>query len=473
MNREASSFRDNSGFVFYDDRGENVYRAVSTTYQSHYEMLLSSGLYGKLTDKGMLLPHEETESSTDLPEGTQETNTLGMDIFKILKPEKIRFISYPYEWSFSQLKDAALLTLQIAKESFQHGMILKDASAYNIQFVRSRPVLIDTLSFEKYQENTPWIAYHQFCKHFLAPLAVMAHVDISLGKLLGSYIDGVPLDVASRLLPMRTYFSSLFLHVHLHARQQTKYKDSGALPESERKKSRISRNGFLGILSSLEGCIERLHPACSHTEWGAYYSITNYSDVSSEHKVSLVERYIERANPSFLLDIGANSGPFSRIASRKGIFTVSADIDPLAVDANYRKGKADGEGSLLPLMLDITNPAPSIGWANEERSSFFSRVPDDCTIMALALVHHLAISNNLPLEKIAGFFHKKARYLVIEFVPKSDSQVQKLLATRKDIFDSYTLTSFEEVFSRYFMILEKEEIKDSKRVMYLMSRKAA
>jgi hypothetical protein len=464
MKTEPSSFRDNSGFIFHDDI--HVYRAIRESYRRDYDLLMSSGLYKDLVSKTLLISHEECDiDAVTLPEASAD------DVFKIIRPEKVRFISYPYEWSFSQLKDAALTTLEIARESFRYGMVLKDASAYNIQFVKGRPVFIDTLSFESYEAGSPWVAYHQFCKHFLAPLSLMSYVDASLGHLLKHHIDGIPVQLASRLLPCKARFSSLFLHIFLHSRQQDKYNESTSPEVLQKTRRQMSKNGFLGILANLESCIRKLQIHGSKTEWGEYYRNTNYSEASSGEKARIVEQCIQQANPESVLDMGANSGPYSRIASAKNIFTISADVDPVAVDANYRKVRDRNECDLLPLVIDLTSPSPSIGWSNDERASFFSRIPENCTMMALALIHHLAISNNVPLRKIADLFSEKASFLIIEFVPKTDSQVRKLLATRKDIFDDYTVEGFEEVFSQYFTIIRKEAVQGSERFIYLMSRK--
>lgn len=208
------SFRDPSGFVFRQDG--IIYRHVNIVYKENYDYLITSGLYQDLTGRGLLIPHDEVDIDYAKSESA----------YKTLRPKLVEFISYPYEWCFSQLKDAALTTLQIQKRSLEYGMTLKDASAYNIQFMAGKPTLIDTLSFEKYHEGEPWVAYKQFCQHFLAPLALMSYRDIRLNQLFRIYIDGVPLDLASSLLPLRTRFNPpLLFHIHLHAVSQKHYAD--------------------------------------------------------------------------------------------------------------------------------------------------------------------------------------------------------------------------------------------------------
>lgn len=454
----SSSFRDPSGFLFWRDGV--LYRQVNASYRQDYDLLVSSGLYGRLVDEGLLIPHEEV----DLPEPAAP------GAYKTLRPERVPFISYPYEWSFAQLKDAALTTLRIQRAALERGLSLKDASAYNIQFVRGRPLLIDTLSFEKYNEGAPWVAYRQFCQHFLAPLALMGYVDPSLGQLLRLHIDGVPLSLASRLLPFRTRLRfSLLTHIHLHAGGEKRFAE-----RADRVTGRsMSRTAFMALLENLQSAVEGLRRRSGSTPWSDYYQTSNYSPEALQHKAALVTEFIAEMEPAprTLWDLGANTGYFSRLASRKGIDTIAFDSDPGCVEACYLEARRDGDAHLLPLVVDLTNPSPAIGWANEERMSLVARGPADAAL-ALALVHHLAIGNNLPLGSIAAFLCRICRWLVIEFVPKEDSQVKRLLASRKDIFPDYRQEAFEAEFGQHFTIRRAAQIQDSLRTLYLMrSRK--
>ena len=372
-----------------------------------------------------------------------------------------------------------------------YGMILKDASAYNIQFRQGKPILIDTLSFEIYQEGRPWVAYRQFCQHFLAPLVLMAHTDIRLSQFSRIYIDGISLDLASKLLPKRTWVNfGLLSHIHLHAKSQKRFAATttspfskggtrGILPSPVSTISKVSKTALLGIIDNLETATRKLNWKPAGTEWGDYYEDTNYSSEALNDKKKAICKYLDEIKPKTLWDMGANTGLFSRLASDKGIQTISFDIDPAAVEKNYRMvqgGKKKGalpldqQAGLLPLCLDLTNPSPAIGWANEERHSLLERGPVDA-IMALALVHHLAISNNLPFPQIAQFFSTLCQYLIIEYVPKTDSQVQRMLSIRGDFFSDYTQVYFEATFSDRFSILKRENIIDTKRTLYLMENK--
>jgi len=455
INYEPSSFRDPSGVIYYQDN--TVFRQVNPSFQPHLDTLFTSGLFDTLTQEGMLLPHTRLKKP-QLP-----------GAYATFRTEKLPFISYPYEWTFSQLKDAALLTLTLQKTALEHGMTLKDASAYNVQFLNDKAVFIDLLSFEIYESGKPWVAYRQFCQHFLGPLLLMSLVDIRLAQLLRVYIDGIPLDLVSKLLPKHTYLSlPIASHIHLHARNQQKF--AAARDKAPTQSLGLSKLAQLGIIDSLQTLIQSLTYGDKNTEWGEYYTFTNYSDEAFLNKKRLVEKYLERIKPQTVWDIGANTGEFSRVASQKGIFTVSSDLDPVAVEKNYLYVKHHQQKNLLPLIIDLTNPSPALGWANIERASLIERGPADL-VMALALIHHMAISNNVPFTQIAEFCRRIGKALIIEFVPKSDSQVQKLLATRQDIFDSYSQENFEQQFSNFFKIVEKTAIPESQRTLYLMTAK--
>lgn len=450
----GSSFRDPSGFLF--QRGGNLFRQVNLGYKEHYDKLMASGLYQELVDARLLIPHEEVSIDPAEPKNA----------YKIIQPESIPFISYPYEWGFSQLKHAASTTLEIQKRTLKYGMSLKDSSAYNIQFHQGHPKLIDTLSFEIYQEGQPWTPYRQFCQHFLAPLSLMAYRDVRLSQLLRVFIDGIPLDMASKLLPFRTRFTfPLLLHIHLHAASQRRY--AGKAVETSRQMSKVS---LQGLIDSLESGIKHAHWTPKETAWGDYYDKHNYTPAGLEDKRTVIASYLEMIKPGDIWDLGANIGIFSRIASELGIPTIAFDIDPGAVEQNYLECLSKSEPNLLPLLLDLTNPSPSIGWQNQERMSMLERGPADA-LLVLALIHHLAISNNVPFTRLGRFFAQMGRWLVIEFVPKDDSQVQRMLSTREDIFSDYDQEHFESTFGDFFTIHQTHEVRDSKRSLYLMEKR--
>jgi hypothetical protein len=452
----ASSFRDPAGCVFRRDGV--LYRGIRAPGRPHYDALMASGLYRELVDAGLLVSHEEISPGPDTAGGFS----------KILRPEEIPFISYPYEWSFSELQDAALATLEIEKRALRSGMTLVDASAYNIQFLRGRPVLIDTLSLRRAEEGKPWTAYRQYCQHFLAPLALMSLKDVRLGQMLRVHLDGIPLDLASALLPWSSRRRpSLFLHLHLHAGSQKRFQARPA-PVS---RGRVGSRALLGLVDSLESGTRKLGWRASGTEWADYYEDTNYTSAGFEDKRRAVEEFIAEVRPRTGWDLGGNVGTFSRIAAASGANTVSFDVDPACIERSYLRVRTDRETRLLPLIADLTNPSPGIGWENRERLTLLERGPADA-VLALALIHHLAIGNNVPLDKAAHFFAKAGNALLIEFVPKSDSQVKRLFVTREDIFDSYTQEEFERAFSGPFRIKRRMSVSGSERSLYFLERKS-
>lgn len=452
------SFRDPSGFIFsYEGK---YFRQVNNTYKDNYNLLIESGLYDSLTNENLLISHKEVNQQPPIPESS----------YKVILPEQIPFISYPYEWSFSQIKEAALATLAIQKKALEFGMILKDASAYNIQFIDGNPVFIDTLSFEKYEDDQPWVAYKQFCQHFLAPLSLIAYRYEASQKLLTTFLDGIPLDVASSLLPLKSYFNfGLFIHIHSHAKSIHKHSDTKKTTYSASAISFKKANHF-ALISNIQSTIKKLSWLPHKTEWADYYSDTNYESSSFSIKKSLVEKFISYVEPKTVWDVGGNTGEFSRLAANKNIFTVSMDIDPAAVEKNYLQLKTKNEKNLLPLLIDLSNPSPAIGWNNNERMDLTERGPVEL-ILALALIHHLAITYNITLQKIASFYASLTNFLVIEFIPKEDSQVKRLLKSRKDIFADFTESGFENAFKENFNILEKSKIEHSCRTLYLMKNK--
>lgn len=447
----GASFRDPAGFVFSTTDG-TILRQINQAGKADYDLLMSSGLYDELVETHELVTHRRIDHKKAPAPG----------VAYVIEPQRVPFISYPFEWSFSQLRDAALLTLSIQKKALAHDMSLKDATAYNVQFLRGKPVFIDTLSFEAYRTGTAWQAYRQFCQHFLAPLALMTHTDVSLSQLLRVHLDGIPLDLASRLLPRRAKVRpGIAMHIALHGKAQ-KAKEA----EHKQQTRPVSEMGLAAILDSLVRTIRRLTPPDATTEWGDYYDKTNYTPEAADAKARLLAKLVKPLNAATAIDIGGNNGRYSRVLNDLDIVTVCTDIDPNAVEANYRFAKHHKETRMLPLLVDITNPGGALGWANKERERVQTRLACD-VVVALAVVHHLAISHNLPFSNIARYLATLGRHLVIEFVPKGDSQVNKLLSTRKDIFPEYTEAGLEKAFSEYYTLIQKQPIAGTKRTLYV------
>jgi hypothetical protein len=457
----AVSFRDPAGFVY--TQGGELRRQVNLDYRVHYDRLTGSGLYGELVDAGLLIPHEELEA-----EGREPSRA-----YKVIRPEPVELITYPYEWSFSQLRDAALVTLEVQRRAIGRGMTLKDASAYNVQFHRGRAVFIDTLSFETDGEGRPWAGYRQFCEHFLAPLALMAMVDGRLNQLGRTNIDGVPLDLAVRLLPARSWLDwGLMMHLRLHARFQRSWEGAptGGEPAPARGPTRFGKSALLGLVDSLSATIRRLHWRPGRRGWASYESDLPYTAEGYERKARIVRELVERVRPASVWDLGANTAHFSRIAAEAGASTVAFDVDPACVERAYLDAKERGETRLLPLVLDLFNPSPASGWMNRERSSILDRGAPDL-VMALALIHHLAFVGNQPMENLAELFRGLAPWLLIEFVPEDDPQVRRLAGRRAGVHHEYSRGAFERCFGRSFLTIAVEPVTERGRTLYLMKRR--
>jgi hypothetical protein len=448
------SFRDPSGFVY--TRDGTLYRQVNAGFREPFEAFVASGLYDELARDGLLVAHKQVALEYAATPAAHA----------VLEPERIEFISYPYEWSFGQLQEAAVLTLEIQERALRKGFTLRDSSAYNVQFQGGRPVFIDTLSLEPWEVGRPWAAYKQFCEHFLLPLMLMSSRDIRCGTLLRSYVDGIPLDFGSRLLPRRSWISvPAVLHIHLHAWAQGRY--AGSAVSTAAKGKSMSQQSLLTLVRNLKSAVQRLSWRAAGTEWAEYTSDNNYSEMASRSKRAMVVGHLAGTKPRMVWDLGANTGEYSRAARETGAYVVSFDVDPAAVERNYRRGRSEGETGILPLLLDLTNPSPGQGWAGRERLSLKERGPADA-ILALALVHHLAIGHNLPLDRIAEYLSSLGRHLIIEFVPKSDSQVSRLLLSRPDIFPGYTKEGFEAAFQQHYQIRSVARVEDSERWLYAM-----
>lgn len=427
---------------------------------------MHSGLYEELVRDRLMVAHEDVPIRiADAPPA-----------HAVLRPEPIPFISYPYEWCFSQLKAAALLTLELQRRALERNMTLRDASAYNVQFVGTRAIFIDTLSFGEYTEGVPWAAYRQFCEHFLAPLALMAHAHHSLGSLARLHGDGVPLTLATSLMPVSTCARpGLLMHLHLHARSHARADGNGRPPgrAGGGPNGAMTRTAMLGLIDSLQRTVHGIDWQPPATVWSDYDKHSNYSGDAQAQKRRVVAEMLTSAaqgrETRTLWDLGANTGEYSRLAAATCANVISLDGDHSVVERNFRESSTACP-SILPLVQDLRNPTPGTGWNNTERGSLLDRGPADVAL-ALALVHHLAIGANVPLEWIAAFFGRICRALIIEFVPKSDSQIERMLAFREDVFGDYTQASFERAFDAHFKLIRSVNIEGTLRTLYLMEHR--
>ncbi len=452
----SSSFRDPSGYVFLENG--IIKRVINPIYFKQYKALRDSGFFNILFKNELLIPHQEvSESASEI----------------IIQPEQIPFITYPYEWSFAMYKEAALLTLKLQKFALQKGFSLKDASAFNVTFHKGKAVFVDTLSFDFYKENKPWRAYKQFITHFFGPLVLAHYHGADQLKLLSHLIDGVPVKQISSMLPFKTKLSpTLYSNIHLLAKLEDKHNEDY---KGKTKAKGISKKGLINIIESLYDYIKKLNLK-EDSEWGKYYDKINYTDKAFAHKSEIINLWVSKIQPNSIMDVGGNDGTFVRDIELNIKEQLVCDVDNNAVDANYYALRKNKETKMLPFVLDVLNPSPAIGLNNKERASFLERIleyaPD--AVLALAVIHHISLSGNVPFGSSAKFFSSFSKYLIIEFPKREDSWVQRLLKAKGEFesyFDFYTVENFKEAYSKFFEISEIQSISNSERVMFLMKNK--
>ncbi|NDB02646.1 MAG: class I SAM-dependent methyltransferase [Flavobacteriaceae bacterium] len=455
--RHEASFRDPSGFIFED--GGTVKRAINPIYFPVYQALCDNDFFAPLFKAKMLIPHVEEEQT---PERI------------VLKPDQLDLMTYPYEWSFDQFKQAALLTLKLQNYALERGFSLKDASAYNVTFHKGRAIFIDTLSFDFYQKDQPWRAYKQFVMHFLSPLVLAHYHGAEVLKMMQNHIDGIPVSLVASLLPKRTKLSpTLYTNIHLLAKLEAKHNDEYK-PKS--RKMHLSKKALSNMIRSLYDYIDGLELK-QQTEWGDYYNKTNYQPEAFSFKKQQIDHWISQRALKKVLDVGGNDGTFVRALTEDLDLAVVADIDHNAVALNYAQVKANKEHNILPLWFDVAQPSPGIGWVNQERSPILNRLskwgPE--VVLALAVIHHMTLSGNVPFEDSARFFAGLSPLLIIEFPKRKDSWVDSLLQRKREFinhFDHYHQEDFESAFAQYFETLEQVEIPGSKRILYLMKTRS-
>jgi hypothetical protein len=467
--RDPASWRDPSGFVYRRDG--RLLRQVNRSFAGHWDRLGESGFLDELVARRWLIPY--TPVSTSLAADPALAHA-------VIAPDEIRFVSRPVEWTFGQLRDAALLTLDIQRLALERGFTLKDASAFNIQFHDGAPVLIDTLSLEIAEPDAPWAAYRQFCEHFLGPLALMAYRDVRLARLRMSYIDGIPLDLVSRLLPRRTLGRfGLLGHIHLHARAQGRFRKAGARRVGSSGAPSASNEPASGggmtdlrraaLVDSLRSAVSKLRWEPRRSGWAAYTDETSYSPVGARSKERIVSDMLTASAGSLVWDLGANTGRFSRIAAGLGKRVVAFDSDAGAAELHYRAVRAAGLTTILPLVVDVASPTPAVGWGGIERPSLGDRANADVAL-ALALVHHLAITRNVPLPAIGAWLAGLAREAIVEFVPLGDPMADGLVASKATPVRDYTIEAFRDAMRASWDVVGERPIEDSQRVLFHLRR---
>ena len=451
---EPGSFRDRNGSVFYRDG--RVLRTLSPRALANWQHLQAQPFYDRARSAGQIIDTWSGGSADEI-DGSHAG---------LLEHARIPFISYPYEWSFGMLRDAALLHLALMREALDAGMILKDSSPYNIQWIGAQPVFIDIPSFERLSKGEPWVGYRQFCELFLYPLMLQAYKGIDFRPLLRGRIDGIATEAMRQLISRRDMLrSGVLLHVVAQSALQKRYSGSGrnvrgTLAQAGFDKALIQRN-----VEKLTRLVESLKVPESRTEWSDYDRTHSYAAEDFARKEAFVRNAAASRRWRLAWDLGSNTGTFSRIAAEHADAVVAMDGDWMAIERLYRQQKAEAGRSILPLVMNLADASPNQGWGGAERKGLAERGRPELTL-CLALVHHIVIGANIPLAAFLDWLAGLGTALVIEFVGRDDEMVQALLANREDQYDDYHPETFRALLEDRFEIRADEPLKGGRRHIY-------
>jgi SAM-dependent methyltransferase len=463
--QNPGSFRDPYGSVF--EVNGRVLRGIKEEKALLASKFLDSDFY-KSNAKEKII-ETKTISLAELVEAGLSTDVVNSYQLWV-EHKQVEFITYPYEWSFEFLRRAAVFYLALHIEALHKDFQLKDSSSYNIQFIGCNPIFIDTLSFEPYELGSRWVGYKQFCEHFLAPLALTSYTGVDFNPWIRGSPDGLTLVDASKLLPLKSFLSLTLLgNIHLHAMAMSKISSSSSLTESK-KRGKIPKQNLISLMESLKKFIAKLK-APRESYWNSYELKNSYSEESAKEKEVIVKYFIASQDLKVILDVGCNTGYFSEVALNSGASRViGLDIDGGAV--NLASKRLDSSEKLFtPLLFDFTNPSPSMGWRLKERTSLEERLPKIDGVICLALIHHLVIGKNIPIEDFVEWITGLSPRGIIEFVPKDDPMVIGLLASREDVFPNYSVDYFLECLARFTNIEQVIPLNNSKRKFILYGKK--
>ena len=460
---ESGSFRDRKAKVFYHKGG--VYRVLSRAAMSNWDALSATRFFPRFSGSGKIV-RTEIVNSSDSPEVQPQGQWVG-----VLKHERIPFISYPYEWSFGMLKNAGLLQIELLLEALKEDLILKDSSAFNVQWRGSAPAFIDITSFEKLAPGEPWIGYRQFCQLFLYPLLLQAYKDVPFQLWLRGSLDGIESEDLVRLMSARDFLRpGVFTHVFLQARMQSRFGNSQRDVKRDLRKAGFSKQLIVSNLKRIHKLIQGLKWEPVRSVW-ADYAVTNaYSEEERERKAAFVRKVVHSCFRELTWDLGCNTGVFSRIAAENARYVVALDADQLAVERLFQALKAERIKTILPLLNNLADPSPNLGWRGLERKSLANRGKPEL-VLCLALIHHLVIGANIPLGEFVEWLASLGADLVIEFITKKDALVQTLLRNKEDNYSDYDQEYFEECLSKAFDLVRHEKINSGRRILYYAKSK--
>ena len=454
---ESGSFRDPAGRIFvFEGR---ILRAIRTSFAPIWNEFSSSPLYQELQQEGLLIRSAPPADILRLPAFITEGSCA------VIEHERIPFVSYPYEWPFGMLKDAALLHLDILDRALKHDFIAKDASAYNVQFRGSKPVFVDVLSFAHLPPGEPWLGYHQFCGMFLYPLMLQAYKQIPFQSWLRSELEGLDPVPFSRLLGVRDLLRpGVLTHVRLQAWMQERLAATRQSVRQKIKTTGLSKAAISNNIRGLRRLLHKLHLRGS-SAWVDYVRTRTYSDPALKQKEGLVRQALGSQRWGLVWDLGCNTGDFSRLAGDYADFVVALDADPLCVEWLYQGLKQEGRRNILPLVMNLANLSPDQGWAGRERQSLLARGRPDM-VLCLALVHHMAISCNVPIRAFLAWLAELGTSVIIEFVSKEDPMVQQLLLNKDDTYGDYNRPYFEHSLNQLFDVKDTVAIAGGSRFLY-------
>ena len=457
---DGGSFRDREGRVFYRD--DRVFRALSASALEDWKALSETDFFRRTSADGRLVATKPAEiPSADL-------HQLSPVWVAAIEHERLPFISYPYEWCFGQLRDAALLNLDLVSEALDEGLILKDSSAYNIQWIGSRPVHIDIPSFQRWQPGMAWVGYRQFCQHFLYPLMLTAFRGVSFRPWLRGALDGITPEEFNRLLCWRDRFhKGVFSHVYLQSKLLTMTAKSTSSLKTELRTTDLGAEIIKRNLRGLRKAIKRLDPGSKKSEWSSYAETHSYSETDEAVKRDFVDGAAATRRWRLAWDFGCNTGTYSRIAAEHADYVIAMDGDDQAVERLYSALRSEGNERILPLVLNLADPSPDLGWNGKERKALPRRDRPEL-ILSLALLHHLAITTNIPLADLVRWLASFGAHIVVEFVRRSDPMVERLLLNRDDIYHDYHLIEFERLIEKRFRTLDRTTTHQGSRVLFFL-----
>ena len=456
--RHSASFRDPAGFVFRE--GPHVRRAVTDYGLPHMRAVRATGLVDRLIASGRLWPEREMASGLD---GHPEVRL-------VLEHPLLPFVSYPYEWPFRALQAAALLHLDVQIEALDADVMLTDASAYNVQFVGAKPVFIDHLAFRPYRDGELWAGHRQFCEQFLHPLLLQSLAGVEFQPWYRGRLEGIAGPDLLRLLRWRQKLRwNVLTNVVAPARLQR----FAGRPGVDRRvaRARLPKNGLRGMFTSLRRWIVGLVPrGLDATPWASYEAMV--PDDEARRIAGFVDEFVRRVSPRLLWDLGCNTGRHAEAALQAGArYVVGLDSDAGALDRAFARAR-DGELALLPLLVDLVNPSPGQGWRGEERQTLSDRGRPD-GLLALAVVHHIAIARNVPLSEVVALLTTLAPEGVVGFVPSTDRRAQALFRGREEIFQDYSLETFLRLLQQRARLVKRESIPGSERTLLWFSTRSA